>query len=62
MTTSLFVWALLCALSFAIGLVWSWRRWRRRLRERMTTVIDEEICRQLAREVLRQLQQGPRSQ
>ena len=61
MSVSLMLWALLCVVCFVAGLVWSWRHWRRRLQQRMTRIIDEEVRRQLARELLRQLQEGPSS-
>ena len=55
MSMLMIVWILLCVLCFAAGLVWSWRRARRRVEQ----VVDEEVRQQVAREVLRHLQDGP---
>ena len=59
MSMLMIVWILLCVLCFAAGLVWSWRRARRRLRVRMEQAVDEEIRQQIKQEVLRHLQDGP---
>ena len=59
MSTLMVIWTLLCALCFGAGLVWSWRRARRRLRVRMEQAVDEEIRQQIKQEVLRHLQDGP---
>lgn len=58
MSTLMVIWILLCALCFAAGLVWSWRRARRCLRARMEQAVDEEIRQQIAQEVLRHLHEG----
>ena len=59
MSTLMVIWILLCALCFAVGLVWSWRRARRRLRARMEQAVDEEIRQKIAQELLRQIHEGP---
>lgn len=52
-------WAVLTGLCFMAGLVWSWRRAKRRINDRVVSVIDDEIQDRVAQEVLRQLKEGP---